>query len=144
WYDRRLDAANSLIDYFARTATIASSAAPVFRATNLRITDQSFQPEFGRDATVSTSYMGVWDRTADAADATNFHFTWADNRLGGPDVRTAPVGIDATAPEVISTAPTGAVAMATSVDFVFNQAMNTTSFDPTMDVVSFTRNTTDI
>src|SRR5207248_1896173 len=118
WYDRRLDTAtpNGLIDYFARTATIAGTTV-TFRP-EVRINTQSFAPVFGRDTPVNTVYMGDYDDSTRAATNTQFHFTWADNRLGGPDIRTAPVGVNTTGPEVISTTPTGTVPSASSMAFV--------------------------
>jgi hypothetical protein len=138
WYDRRLDPNNTLIDYFGRTATI--SGTTVTFGSDYRVSNQSFLPEFGRDAPVNTVYMGDYDGSVGAADNNFFHFTWADNRLGGPDVRNARVATTATGGEVLGSVPVGTVPTASNVVITFNQPMDPTSFSIASDVVSFTRN----
>ena len=77
WYDRRLDPANNLIDYFGRTCTITGNTLNC--GTDYRISDESFLPEFGRDAVITPDYMGDYDIAA--ADNSFFYVGWGDNLL---------------------------------------------------------------
>jgi subtilisin-like proprotein convertase family protein len=88
WYDRRLDAANSLIDVFGRNATISGTS--VTFGNDYRITDASFPVVIGQDPVVNAVYMGDYDTAV--ADNTDFHRTWGDNRL--------PLGSHAHQPDV--------------------------------------------
>ncbi len=84
WYDRRLDTANNLIDYFAAVGRISGST--ITFEPNVRISDTSFPPVFGVDPVVNPVYMGDYDQSA--ADNQFYYVTWADNR----DFRTtAPI-----------------------------------------------------
>jgi hypothetical protein len=76
WYDRRLDAANNLIDNFGRIGTV--SGATVTFGADFRITDQSYPPVFGVDPALLSTYMGDWDECA--ADNNFFYYSWGDNR----------------------------------------------------------------
>jgi len=76
WYDRRLDAANNLIDNFGSIATV--SGATVTFGANFRITDQAYPPVFGVDPILNPAYMGDWDEAA--ADNSFFYYSWGDNR----------------------------------------------------------------
>ena len=93
WYDRRLDAANSLIDTWGVTGDINAATGAVTFGPNFRITTQSFPPAFGQDPIVGATYMGDYDQAV--ADNSFFYYTWGDNRLGNsfharqPDVRFA-------------------------------------------------------
>src|SRR5207249_3182324 len=76
WYDRRNDPGNGLIDYFAATADCATAhALPTFRP-NVRLSNQSFQPDFGHDSNLGTPlpgqrwYMGDYDGAGGAATNT--------------------------------------------------------------------------
>jgi subtilisin-like proprotein convertase family protein len=93
WYDRRLDPANSLIDVYARHATILGNT--VTFTGDYRITQSSFPVARGQDPNVNSVYMGDYDVAA--ADNMSFYRTWGDNRLADaahthqPDVRLARV-----------------------------------------------------
>lgn len=141
WYDRRLDSNNSLIDYFARTAAI-SGTTTTFAAADTRISDTSFAPDFGRDNVINSVYMGDYDQ----GSATNgrFIYVWADNRLGGPDIRVSAVPIVGGGPTVFSYTPTGITTTPTPIEITFDQAMDPTSFSVADDVLFFTRDGTDI
>ncbi len=76
WYDRRLDFANNLIDYFGDICDITGSV--VSCGTDFRISDVSFLPVFGQDFVVSSTYMGDWDFAQ--ADNSFFYVGWGDNR----------------------------------------------------------------
>jgi hypothetical protein len=76
WYDRRLDAANTMIDNYGRIATV--SGATVTFGADFRITDQSYPPVFGVDPALNVTYMGDWDECA--ADNSFFYYSWGDNR----------------------------------------------------------------
>ncbi len=76
WYDRRLDAANNMIDNYGRIGTV--SGATVTFGADFRITDQSYPPVFGVDPALATAYMGDWDEAA--ADNNFFYYSWGDNR----------------------------------------------------------------
>jgi hypothetical protein len=76
WYDRRLDAANNLIDNFGSIATV--SGATVTFGASFRITDQAYPPVFGVDPVLNVTYMGDWDEAA--ADNSFFYYSWGDNR----------------------------------------------------------------
>jgi hypothetical protein len=95
WYDRRLDAANSLIDRFGVIATISGSS--VSFGANFRLTESSFPPVVGQDPAINPTYMGDYDQAA--ADNFYFYTTWGDNRLGDaththqPDVRFAAIPV---------------------------------------------------
>jgi subtilisin-like proprotein convertase family protein len=89
WYDRRLDAGNTLIDVFGRNASI--SGTTVTFGNDYRISDGSWPVIIGQDPAINTVYMGDYDQAV--ADNTNFYRTWGDNRLSllshsnQPDVR---------------------------------------------------------
>jgi subtilisin-like proprotein convertase family protein len=89
WYDRRLDAANNLIEVFGRNATI--SGTTVTFGNDYRITNANFPVVIGQDPVIVANYMGDYDTAV--ADNANFHRTWGDNRLNlnshahQPDVR---------------------------------------------------------
>lgn len=95
FYDRRLSANNTLIDYFGAVATVAG--ANVTFQPNFRINTQAFPSVIGQDPSVNPTYMGDYDQSA--ADANFFYVPWADNRLGNafhahqPDVRLARIPI---------------------------------------------------
>lgn len=108
WQDRRLDAANSLIDTFGVTGAIdvAGSGAITLDA-NFRITTESFPAVYGQDPVVNTTYMGDYDQAV--ADANFYYYTWGDNRLANsfhthqPDVRLAKIptsAVDACNPDI--------------------------------------------
>jgi hypothetical protein len=84
--------------------------------------------------------MGDYDGSGLGADNSFFHVSWGDNRLGGPDVRSARIGTALAGGELISWTPTGNVGSASNIVFTFNQPMDQTSFSVAQDVVSFTRN----
>jgi hypothetical protein len=140
WYDRRLDAANSLIDYFARSAIISGTTTTF--AADFRVTDTSFAPDFGRDNVVNSVYMGDYDQGS--ATNSRFIYVWADNRLGGPDVRVSTVAIAGGGPFVFTATPTGITNTPSPITITFDQAMDPNSFSFANDVVSFTRNGADV
>jgi hypothetical protein len=72
------------------------------------------------------------------------YFVWADNRLGGPDIRVQAVSIAAGGPFVNFATPSGIAASAAQIDFTFDQPMNPASFDPAADIVAFTRGGVDV
>jgi hypothetical protein len=82
FYDRRLDAANSLIDVFGVIGDI--SGGTVTFEPNFRITDTSFPVVIGQDPEVNPVYMGDYDQAV--ADSNFFYVTWGDNRLPNPNV----------------------------------------------------------
>jgi hypothetical protein len=140
FYDRRLDPANSLIDYYAAPADIGTNSV-TFRA-NVRVSTQSFPAVFGVDANINSTYMGDYDVVS--ADNSNFYCVWGDNRLpslvrtgNNNDVRLAKFSVNAAGPEVVTYTPKGVQTAAVStVNVTFNQSMDTTSFALT-DITSF-------
>jgi hypothetical protein len=98
WYDRRLDAANALIDRYGVIGTVSGSA--VTFGSNFRITDQSFPAVVGQDSLINGTYMGDYDVAV--ADNGGFYITWGDNRLADsahahqPDVRFAKIPLAGT------------------------------------------------
>ena len=108
WYDRRLDAANSLIDTFGVTGTIdVAGTGAITLDPNFRITTQAFPAVFGQDPVVNTTYMGDYDQAV--ADANFYYYSWGDNRLSNsfhthqPDVRLAKIpttSVDTCNPDV--------------------------------------------
>jgi len=153
FYDRRHDAANKLIDYYAAEADIDSGAGTVSFRPNQRISTESFPAVFGAQDPVipDPTYMGDYDVAA--ADNAAFYFAWGDNRrlnLAGTrnqaDIRFAKMSVNAKGPEAVSVTPRpGEFTPAGVVNVVFNQAMDTTSFSVGPggtvggDVLSFTR-----
>lgn len=108
WYDRRLDPANNLIDYFGTIGTVAGSA--VSFGPNFRISDVSFPPVFGQDPPMPPpTYMGDYDVAQ--ADDSFFYVTWGDNRLGDtfhahqPDVRFARIPVTGPAAALAAAGP---------------------------------------
>jgi hypothetical protein len=95
FYDRRADAANSLIGRWAAFATIAGPA--VTFQPNIIIADTTFPVVIGQDPVINTTYMGDYDMAA--CDNTLCYTTWGDNRLPHlthahqPDVRFAKVPV---------------------------------------------------
>lgn len=95
WYDRELDAGNSLIDRFGAIA-VATAGTLTF-ATQFRISDGSWPVVIGQDPVVNSVYMGDYDQIV--ADNNFFYLTWGDNRLGNafhtnqPDVRFVKITI---------------------------------------------------
>jgi hypothetical protein len=81
WYD--FDSGTNQINVFGRIAGI--SGAVVSFGESFPINTVSFPPNFGNDAVVNATYMGDYDQAV--ADNSFFYYTWADNRLGTPDVR---------------------------------------------------------
>jgi len=81
FYDRRLDAGNSLIDVFGVIGNISSGV--VTFEPNFRITDTSFPVVRGQDPVVNSVYMGDYDQAV--ADNNFFYVTWGDNRLPNPN-----------------------------------------------------------
>ena len=84
FYDRRLDANNSLIDTFGAIGNI--SAGIVTFEPNFRITDTSFPVVRNQDPGVNSVYMGDYDQAV--ADNSFFYVTWGDNRLANPNFAT--------------------------------------------------------
>lgn len=75
WYDRRTDAANSLIERWSVTAAISGST--ITFNPNFKISPP-FGVVVGADPVVNTTYMGDYDQMG--AD-NNFYYTlWGDNR----------------------------------------------------------------
>jgi hypothetical protein len=95
FYDRRADAANSLIGRWAAFATIAGST--VTFQPNIVIADTTWPVVIGQDPVVNTVYMGDFDMAA--CDNALCYTTWGDNRLAHlthvhqPDVRFAKVPV---------------------------------------------------
>jgi hypothetical protein len=104
WYDRRLDAANNLIDRYGAIGTV--SGCTVSFGANFRITNESFPPAFTywngsvwqiQDPVIRPGYMGDYDQAV--ADNAYFYTTWGDNRLPNafhanqPDVRFARIPV---------------------------------------------------
>jgi hypothetical protein len=78
WYDRSLDPANNLIDYFGRICDIGAGGTLTCGA-EFRVSDVSFLPEFGRDSVLNSVYMGDYD--IPYADNFFFYVAWGDNLL---------------------------------------------------------------
>src|SRR5262249_25006934 len=76
WYDRRSDAADTLIERWATTATVSPLNVVTFNP-NFRLSPQ-FPAVFGVDPVVNGVYMGDYDQLA--ADNNYFYTSWADNR----------------------------------------------------------------
>jgi hypothetical protein len=76
WYDRRSDAADTLIERWATTATISPANVVTFNQ-NFRLSPQ-FPALFGVDPVINSVYMGDYDQLA--ADNNYFYTSWADNR----------------------------------------------------------------
>lgn len=76
FYDRRLDSANSLIDYYGAVGQI--SGGTVAFGPNFRLTTASFPVVIGVDPGVNPTYMGDYDMMA--ADNDFFYVAWGDNR----------------------------------------------------------------
>lgn len=141
WYDRRLSADNSAIDYYARIAAI--SGATLTFQPDFRVTDTSFLPDFGRDSLINPQYMGDYDQST--ATNSRFYYIWSDNRLGGPDVRVDSVAVaPAGGPYVAVSTPNGVTASASPIDITFNEAMNPGSFSFANDLVSYKRDGIDV
>lgn len=140
WYDRRDSSDNSAIDYFARQAALTGTTTTF--GPELKLSNASFLPDFGRDNVVNTTFMGDYDQGG--ATNSRIHHAWGDNRLGGPDVRVASVAANASAPQIFKSTPTGVAAPFTGViDIHFNQAMDPLSF-ALADVLTFTRDGIDV
>ena len=84
FYDRRLDAGNSLIDVFGAIGDVSSGA--VTFGPNFRLTDASFPVVVGQDPALNPTYMGDYDQAV--ADNEFFYVTWGDNRLADPNIPT--------------------------------------------------------
>jgi hypothetical protein len=94
WYDRRNDPSNTNIDRYGVEGMI--SGHNVTFGANIRVSDQSFPPAFGRDSYVNGVYMGDYDQVA--ATNTSYYVPWGDNRLvqagrNNPDVRFSQIPI---------------------------------------------------
>ena len=91
WYDRRNDAANSLLEYRARIATVSGTS--VTFGASFTVSSGSFQAISAQDPSISPSYFVDYD--AASADDDFFYLSWADTRLASathaqqPDVRFA-------------------------------------------------------
>lgn len=91
WYDRRNDAANSLLEYRARIATV--SGASLSFAPSFTVSSGSFPAVRAQDPSVNANYFVDYDVAA--ADDEFFYLAWADTRLASathaqqPDVRFA-------------------------------------------------------
>src|SRR5262249_4841122 len=112
YYDRRLDAANTLIDYFANVGTVNQVTGAVTFGPGVRVSNTSFPAAFGNDSVVNPVYMGDYD--TNAVDANYFYFVWGDNRDpstlhagNNANVRTAKVGTALAGPSVNSVTPNG-------------------------------------
>jgi subtilisin-like proprotein convertase family protein len=75
WYDRRSDAANSLIERWGAIASISGST--LTWGPNFRISPQ-FPQLYGVDPVINSVYMGDYDQMA--ADNASFYTVWGDNR----------------------------------------------------------------
>jgi len=144
FYDRRLSASNTLIDYFGAIGDISLGTGAVTLQPNFRITNTSFPAVFGVDPVINGAYMGDYD--TNVTDASHFHYVWADNRDASTfragnqaNVRHAKVGLGFNGAMVISTTPSGLVnPPISSVDINYNRAMDPSSFAVADDIVSFT------
>jgi hypothetical protein len=89
FYDRRLDAGNSLIDVFGVIGDIStqfferSSNRTLTFEPNFRITDASFPVVIGQDPVINSVYMGDYDQAV--TDDNFIYVTWGDNRLANPN-----------------------------------------------------------
>lgn len=131
WYDRRLDAANSLIDRYGVIGDVSGST--VTFGSNFRITDQSFPAVVGQDSLIVGSYMGDYDVAV--ADNSGFYITWGDNRLADsaharqPDVRFAKIPLAGTTHFSVTATPTSTAGDAFSFTVTALDANNVV--DPT-------------
>ena len=67
---------NNLFKYYGRTAFISGSS--VTFTPSFAISDVASFPEFGRDATLNSTYMGDYNHASAAPG--EFHVLWSDNR----------------------------------------------------------------
>lgn len=142
FYDRRMDPCNRQIDYWAAPAEINLTTGSVNFKHNLRISTESFPAVVG-----SNGYMGDYDVVN--ADDSNFYFAWGDNRDADPGVnnqgpnvyfaKTSFSDLSKMGPEVVSVSPTGDTILnsVSSINIVFNQSMDTMTFNLANDVYSF-------
>jgi hypothetical protein len=103
FYDRRMDPANALIDYFGAIGQV--NGANVAFGNNFRITTQPFPVVLGAGHGVVADYMGDYDHPD--ADNNAFLASWGDNRLpdaffaNQPDVRFSRVPTNFNPPPVV-------------------------------------------
>ena len=136
FYDRRNDAANTLIDTYGAIGSVNTSTGVITWQANQRITTTSFGVVVGVDPKINTTYMGDYDTSA--ADNGGFYYAWADNRdasvgrVGNQaNVRFAKIATDL---QVVSNTPaSGAVLSTPPVDFtlVFTDAYDPASVQAT-------------
>lgn len=91
WYDRRNDAANALLEYRARIATVSGTSLAF--GASFAVSTGAFAAVRGQDPIVNASYFVDYDQAG--ADDAYFHLAWADTRLASaahaqqPDIRFA-------------------------------------------------------
>ena len=79
YYSRQEDPANNnSFRYYGRIGDI--SGGTVSFNTSFAISDVASLPEFGRDATVNTVYMGDYNHASVTSSPNAFHVVWSDNR----------------------------------------------------------------
>jgi hypothetical protein len=134
WYDRRNDSADNLIDRYGALGTVAGN--DVIFDPNIRISDTSFPPEFGRDPAINPVYMGDYDMAV--ADSSYFYLTWGDNRTASrghtgnrQDVRFAKILQIVAGPSVVAATPTGVTfGNVNSMRVTFDEEINPKTFTP--------------
>ena len=141
WYDRRTTN-NTYIANMGAIANVNPATNSISFGANFVVSDDIYPAVFGVDPAINATYMGDYDTVS--ATATHFHYSFADNRLPSlaragnqADVRHVRIPIDGPAgPVVLGVVPGYSQAAVASVDVLFNQPMNTTSFDPVSDLSS--------
>jgi hypothetical protein len=141
WYDRRTTA-NTHIANMGTIATVNTATNAVNFGANFLVSDDIYPAVFGVDPAINATYMGDYDTVS--ATATHFHYSFADNRLASAaragnqaDVRHVRIPIDGPAgPVVLGTVLGYTTTAPTTVELLFNQPMNTSSFDLVADLES--------
>ena len=87
WQDSRNDPANRKVQRFGVIGTI--SGTTVTFGPNFQVSQPEWNPIFGVDPVVNSTYMGDYDQMA--ADNSFFYTTFVDCRLGDQDVRFAKI-----------------------------------------------------
>ncbi|MBE0570826.1 MAG: hypothetical protein IH618_04705, partial [Ignavibacteriaceae bacterium] len=79
YYSRQEDTgSNNLFKYYGRIGSISGST--VTFNPGFAISDVGSLPEFGRDATVNSVYMGDYNHASVTTSPNTFHVVWSDNR----------------------------------------------------------------